>query len=289
MKLLTSDRNMAKYEQMDDNLKQKFLHETIRAILTCCINEGHVFKVDPFKKSLEENLNQTLPAGSLIPFLGDVNEQLMDTFGYCIAPINYGSRRVGLDASGGTIKEITLINTVSVNEVKDANASQIDKAERAKLFLMVCFLFLSNGSEEERAKEQLKLITGDRSEAVDALLQKWTKQRYLNAFKVRKNDKEITKYEIGLRAFVEIGYKNITKFVATVMDIEFTEDMPKKWLDDMLGKLDPIEGEAATPKKEKTPKKTKPATRGRRKKEEEPEYNGPEEEEPEEAIEYAED
>lgn len=26
---------------------------------------------------------------------------------------------------------------------------------------MVCFLFLSNGSEEERAKEQLKLITGD--------------------------------------------------------------------------------------------------------------------------------
>ena len=73
------------------------------------------------------------------------------------------------------------------------------------------------------------------------------------------------------------------------MDIEFTEDMPKKWLDDMLGKLDPIEGEAATPKKEKTPKKTKPATRGRRKKEEEPEYDGPEEEEPEEAIEYAED
>lgn len=34
------------------------------------------------------------------PFLGDVNEQLMDTFGYCIAPINYGSRRVGLGASG---------------------------------------------------------------------------------------------------------------------------------------------------------------------------------------------
>ena len=37
------------------------------------------------------------------PFLGDVNEQLMDTFGYCIAPINYGSRRVGLDASGRPI------------------------------------------------------------------------------------------------------------------------------------------------------------------------------------------
>lgn len=59
---------------------------------------------------------------------------------------------------------------------------------------------------------------------MDALLQKWTKQRYLNAFKVRKNDKEITKYEIGLRAFVEIGYKNITKFVATVSTVVGCDD-----------------------------------------------------------------
>lgn len=49
-------------------------------------------------------------------------------------------------------------------------------------------------------------------------------QRYLNAFKVRKNDKEITKYEIGLRAFVEIGYKNITKFVATVSTVVGCDD-----------------------------------------------------------------
>ena len=67
------------------------------------------------------------------------------------------------------------------------------------------------------------------------------------------------------------------------MGFDFTEDMPKKWLDDMLGKMDPIEGEADVTPKEKTPRKTKPATRGRKKKAEleEPEF--------EEDIEYAED
>lgn len=33
------------------------------------------------------------------PFLSDVNEQLMDVFGYCIAPINYGSRRIGFGST----------------------------------------------------------------------------------------------------------------------------------------------------------------------------------------------
>ena len=34
--------------------------------------------------------------------------------------------------------------------------------------------------------------------------------------KTRNNDKEISKYEVGLRAFAEIGFRNVTKFVATV-------------------------------------------------------------------------
>ena len=37
----------------------------------------------------------------------------------------------------------------------------MNHADRAKLFATICMLYLSNGCEERRTKEQLKLITGD--------------------------------------------------------------------------------------------------------------------------------
>ena len=40
------------------------------------------------------------------PLLKDVNEYLMDVFGYCIAPINYGLRRTVLDGASGSCYRI---------------------------------------------------------------------------------------------------------------------------------------------------------------------------------------
>lgn len=65
------------------------------------------------------------------PLLKDVNEYLMDVFGYCIAPINYGLRRTVLDGASkkcvsglicvdSAIKELTLISTIDSKDVKEA-------------------------------------------------------------------------------------------------------------------------------------------------------------------------
>lgn len=47
-------------------------------------------------------------------------------------------------------------------------------------------------------------------------LDKWEKQRYLSVVKQKTTDGDMSRYEVGLRAFHEIGYQNITKFVTQV-------------------------------------------------------------------------
>lgn len=51
---------------------------------------------------------------------------------------------------------------------------------------------------------------------VGEYLDRWEKQRYINTIKTRTSEGEIVRYEVGLRAFYEIGYHNITKFVSKV-------------------------------------------------------------------------
>ena len=63
------------------------------------------------------------------------------------------------------------------------------------------------------------------------------------------------------------------------MDFEYNEEVAKKWLNDMLGRMEEGEGSIQPVKeKERTPVKQKPAKRGRKKAAEEPEYTGPIEE-----------
>lgn len=73
-----------------------------RGILCQCLSSEKVFKVEPFKKLITETMKIALPPGTLMyarrlayyssPILNDVNDYLMEVFGYCIAPINYASR-----------------------------------------------------------------------------------------------------------------------------------------------------------------------------------------------------
>ena len=74
------------------------------------------------------------------------------------------------------------------------------------------------------------------------------------------------------------------------MDFEYNEEVAKKWLNDMLGRMEEGEGSSQPPKeKERTPVKQKPAKRGRKKAAEEPEYTGPIEEDDNEPIELEDD
>ena len=73
------------------------------------------------------------------------------------------------------------------------------------------------------------------------------------------------------------------------MDFVYNEEVAKKWLNDMLGKIEEDEGaNQRTKEKEATPVKQKPAKRGR-KKAEEAEYAGPIEGDDDEPIELEDD
>lgn len=107
------------------------------------------------------------------------------------------------------------------------NNESWDAAEQGKLFWTVCFLYLCNGSEMDKLKSHLHTITGDvyHSSSYDVqsmkligeYLDRWERQRYINTIKNRTSEGEIVRYEVGLRAFHEIGYHNITKFVSKVV------------------------------------------------------------------------
>lgn len=69
-------------------------------------------------------------------------------------------------------------------------------------------------------------ITGDvgllrpfelqRIDYVRGYLDEWERGRYLVRVNTVIQGTEMTKYEIGLRSFMEIGYKNIVSFLCTV-------------------------------------------------------------------------
>ena len=86
-------------------------------------------------ESNRSNGNAHVGTGRVIhgsPILEQVSSQLIDLFGYCIAPINYGGKRSVLDEScrvesgpftvASGLKELILVSILSKPEVKEAVA-----------------------------------------------------------------------------------------------------------------------------------------------------------------------
>lgn len=69
------------------------------------------------------------------------------------------------------------------------------------------------------------------------MLMEWEKERYINTVKVPlTGGDDMTKVELGLRSFVEIGYQNITKFVTSVLNYDYSDDVARKWAMDCMGR-----------------------------------------------------
>ena len=113
---------------------------------------------------------------------------------------------------------------------------------------------------------------------IQSYLETWEKQRYINLIRHDAKGREKLRYEIGLRAFHEIGYRNITKFVAKVhhrMNVneqiegfEYTNEIVEKWLFDTIGDEEKEKKE----KKEKKPETVVKRKSTRRKQNEEDDY-----------------
>ena len=161
----------------------------------------------------------------------------MDIFGYCIVPINYAIRKNLFDKKASPIRELILINIIPNETVKDSNNVRRDPAESGKLFWTICYLFLNNGCESITLLNYLKTITGDSTETIRSMLMEWEKERYINTVKVPlTGGDDMTKVELGLRSFVEIGYQNITKFVTSVLNYDYSDDVARKWAMDCIGR-----------------------------------------------------
>ena len=159
-KIVTTDAQMEKFDDLSEHDQKKIANAFARGILCQCLGTNKVFKVEPFRKLLADSMKITLPTGTLMPVLYQVNEYLMEVFGYAIAPINYGSR-ITIRENSSSIKELVLININNDPISTEANFSQYSPEEQGKLFWTVCFLYLCNGSESDKLKDHLVSITGD--------------------------------------------------------------------------------------------------------------------------------
>ena len=67
----------------------------------------------------------------------------------------------------------------------------------------------------------------------------WEKGRYITKLNTTVKGIEMVKYEVGLRTFMEIGYKNITKFICTVGEIvmEGGNRSTTDWIGEMITRL----------------------------------------------------
>ena len=53
-------------------------------------------------------------------------------------------------------------------------------------------------------------------ESIRGHLDEWERGRYITRVNTTIQNVELVKYEVGLRSFMEIGFKNMTKFICTV-------------------------------------------------------------------------
>lgn len=68
------------------------------------------------------------------------------------------------------------------------------------------------------------------------MLSDWIKQRYLAVEKkTLQGGEEISRIVLGPRTFNEIGHQNLTKFVASVCDFDYSEKMAREWILDYQG------------------------------------------------------